>query len=124
MRERMPDHEATVVVHEHAHVQPLCAPQSKREDVRLPQLIRHRTFKSPGRVLARGRRLWRLDETLVVQNPPHLLLADSQRFEAGQYVADSARAPLLVFALEAQYLVSLDALFRPRLTTRFPAPWL
>src|SRR4051812_48709631 len=59
-----------------------------------------------------------------MQNPPHLLLADSQRLEAGQYVADSARPPLLVFALEAQYLVSLDARFRSGLTTRFPAPWL
>src|ERR1041385_2604683 len=40
VRERVPDDVATVVIHEHAHVEALRAPQPKREDVRLPQLVR------------------------------------------------------------------------------------
>ena len=36
VRERMTDDVAAVVVHEHADVEPLRAPQAKREDVRLP----------------------------------------------------------------------------------------
>jgi hypothetical protein len=36
VRECVSDDESTVVVHEHAHVQPLCTSEPKREDVRLP----------------------------------------------------------------------------------------
>jgi hypothetical protein len=35
-----------VVVHEGGHVQPLVPPQQKREDVRLPELIRFRAFET------------------------------------------------------------------------------
>lgn len=57
VRECVPHDEAAVVVHEHAHVQPLRAPQSKREDVRLPELVRRRALEAPRTVLAfSGRR--------------------------------------------------------------------
>ena len=54
VRERVADHEAAVVVHEHADVEPLGAPQPEREDVRLPQLVRHRALEAARRVLASG----------------------------------------------------------------------
>jgi hypothetical protein len=47
MCERVADHEATVVIHEHADVQPLRAPQPERKNVRLPQLVRRRALEAP-----------------------------------------------------------------------------
>jgi len=56
VREGVTDDEAAVVVHEHAHVEALRAPQAKREDVRLPQLIRGRALEAARPVLTLGRR--------------------------------------------------------------------
>lgn len=104
---RVPHHEPAVVVHEHAHVQPLRPPQPEREDVRLPQLVRRRSLEASRRVLALHLRSRCLDESFVVQNPTHDLLRDSQRFEPCQYVADSPTAPLLVLLLQLHHLVPL-----------------
>jgi hypothetical protein len=52
MRHHHGDQVARVVVHEGSHVQTVVPSQEKREDVRLPELIRFRTLKS---VLARTR---------------------------------------------------------------------
>lgn len=56
VRKRVAHDEAAVVVHEHAYVQPLGTPQTKREDVRLPQLVRRRAFEAAGAVFTVGRR--------------------------------------------------------------------
>lgn len=107
MRHRVPHDEAAVVIHEHAHVQPLCTPQPKREDVRLPKLIRCRTLEAPRQVLPLHLRHRRLDEFLLVQNPPYLLLRNAERFEACQYVTNSPRSPLLVFPLQRHHPLAL-----------------
>jgi hypothetical protein len=106
MREGLTHDESAVVVHEHAHVQPLCAPQPKREDVRLPQLVRCRALEPPWRVLALLRRRRRLDQPRLVKNPPHLLLAHAEPFEPRQHVADPPCAPRLVFTLERHDLLA------------------
>jgi len=106
MRERVSHDEAAVVVHEHAHVQPLRPPQPKREDVRLPQLIRRRAFEAPRSVFAFDR--WRrgFDQSLLVQDPPDLLLAYADRLEPGEHVADPPCPPHLVLALELHDLLA------------------
>lgn len=106
MCERVTDHEAAVVVHEHAHVQPLGAPQPEREDVRLPQLVGHRALEAARRVLA-GSPLGRgLHQPFFVQDAPHHLFAHAQRLEARQHVPDPPRPPLLVLALELHDLLA------------------
>ena len=121
VRERVPDDEATVVVHEHARVEPLAAPEPEREDVRLPQLIRRRALEAPRPVLALGARFGRLDEALPVEDVPHLVLVHAQRREACEYVANPASAPVLVFALERDDLLLDDCLLRRRLLSRLAA---
>jgi len=106
--ERVPHDEAAVVVHEDAHVQSLRAPQPKREDVRLPELVRRRTFEAPRSVLPRRRRRRCLDQPLSVEDLPDLLLRHAERLEAREHVADSARAPELVFTLQRHHLVAND----------------
>ena len=108
VRERVTDHEATVVVHEHADVQALGAAQPEREDVGLPELVRCRAFEAPRRVFALRFGLGRLDETFAVQNLPHLVLAHAKRLEAREHVADSPRAPVIVFTLDRDHLFTLD----------------
>lgn len=112
VRHRVPHDEATVVVHEHAHVQPLCTPQPKREDVRLPKLVRRRALEPPRQVLPLHLRHRRLDESLVVQNPPHLLLRNAERLEACQYVTNPPRPPLLVFLLQRHHPLALHRVRR------------
>lgn len=118
MCQRVPDHEAAVVIHEDAHVQPLRAPQPKREDVRLPELIHAGPLEAPRPVLLRRGQLRRLDESRLVKNPPHLRLTHSQRLEAGQCVTDATRPPLLVFELELHHLLTLHTRLRARLGPR------
>lgn len=110
--ERMPHDEATVVVHEHAHVQPLGPAQPKREDVRLPQLIRRRPLEAPRPMLPLRRTRRGLDHSGLVQDPAHLLLADSQRLEPRQHVTNPTRPPLLVVLLELDHPVSYRARLR------------
>ena len=114
VRECVADDEAAVIVHEHADVQPLRAPQPKREDVRLPQLVRRRALEAARTVLAFGcRRRRRFDHSRLVQDPPYLLLAHAQRLEAREYVANSPRAPRLVLLLELDDLVTHRCRLRP-----------
>jgi hypothetical protein len=91
-----------VVVHEGRQVQPLVASQEKREDVRLPQLIRCRPLEAPWRpratVLRPGRR--RRRHPGLLQHPPHRRLRHAQGLEALDHVADSPRSVLRVFLLE------------------------
>lgn len=118
VRERVPDHEAAVVVHEHAHVEPLGPPQPEREDVGLPQLVRHRTFEAPRRMLALQRHLRCLDEPLGVENLPHFLFTHAQRLEPRQYVANSPAAPVLMFAFERDHVFVRDRVGRRARTAR------
>lgn len=118
MRERVPDDEAAVVVHEHAHVQPLRAPQPEREDIRLPQLVRCRPLEPPRPVLPRRCRCRRLDQTFLVQDLPDLLLGYADRLEPREHVTNPPGAPGFVCALERHHLVLDDRIrssLRPRL---------
>jgi hypothetical protein len=121
VRERVPDDEPAVVVHEHADVEPLRAPQAKREDVRLPELVRRRALEAPRAVLARRRRRRCFDESLVMQDLPDLLFRDAEGFEACEHVADPPRPPRLVFSLQRDHVLADD---RVRLALRSrPAPF-
>ena len=111
VRERMTDHESTVVIHEHADVKPLGAAQPEREDVRLPQLVRRRAFETTRSMLALARRLRCLDEPLLVQDLADDLLRHAKSLEALQHVADPPRPPVLVFTLQCHHAFALD---RPR----------
>jgi hypothetical protein len=88
--------EARVVVHEGREVQPLVAPQQKREDVRLPELVRLRPLEAPRRVLSRSTHRPALHQPRLVQDPPHLRLRHAQRLEARQRVPDPPRPVLRV----------------------------
>ena len=109
MGERVSDDEPAVVVHEHAGVEPLGTPQPEREDVRLPQLIRRRTFEAAHRVFARPLRRRGFDEPSVVQDPPHLLLRNAHRLEPREHVADPPRPPILVLLFERDDALLLHA---------------
>lgn len=98
--ERVPDDEAAVVVHEHADVEPLLPAVQKSEDVRLPELVRRRALEPARRMLALARRRRRLDQPLVVQDPPHGLLRDTECLEALQHVSNPPRPPAFVLLLE------------------------
>jgi hypothetical protein len=106
VRERVPDDETAVVVHEHADVQALRAPQPEREDVGLPQLIRRRTLEPTRPVLAIRSRRRRLDHPGLVQDPPHLLLAHAERLEARHHVSNASRPPRLVLLFELDDLLA------------------
>jgi hypothetical protein len=121
MSKRVPDDEAAVVIHEHAHVQPLCASQPKREDVRLPQLVRCGTLEAARLVLPLRRRLRCLDKTLVVQDAPDDLFGHAERLEAREHVADPSRAPVLVFTLERDDLFARSRARCHTLGARLPA---
>lgn len=105
MRERVPDDESAVVVHEHADVQPLGATESKRENVGLPELIGRRPLESTWRMLALRFGLRRLNQPFLVQDAADLLLAHTERLEARQYVTNPPSAPVLVLPLEADHLL-------------------
>jgi hypothetical protein len=102
-RHRPADDESGMIVHERAEVDPLVPPQEKREDVRLPELVGLRSFEAP-RPRLRPRRLRRRHQQLrVVQHPPHFRLADRQRLEALEHVADPPRPVLRVRSLQRDH---------------------
>ena len=72
VRHGVPHDEATVVVHEDCHVQPLVPSQQEGEDVGLPELVWLRPLEAclRPRCLLDLRRP-RLEQALLVQNPPH-----------------------------------------------------
>lgn len=94
VREVMRHDEARVVVHESRQVQPLVTAQQEREDVRLPELVRLRALEATRRMLARSSHFARLDESRLVQDPPHLGLRHAERFEARERVSDAPRPVL------------------------------
>lgn len=108
MGERVTDDEPTVVIHEHAHVKALRAPQPEREDVRLPELVRRRALEPARLVLARPRRRRCLDQALVVEDATHLLLRHAERLEPRQHVTDPPGPPRFVFTLQRHYSLTND----------------
>src|SRR5260370_42294350 len=96
MSERVRDDEPRVIVHDRCQVNPLVASQKKREDVRLPELIRTRPLEPAFGMFSFLDRLRRRDEARFVKNPPDLRLAHAKGLEARQEVADAARPVLRV----------------------------
>jgi hypothetical protein len=89
----VPDDEAAVVVHEDGHVEPLMPAQEEGEDVGLPQLVWLGPLEArlgPRCLLHLGRP--RLEQPLLVENPPHRRLRHAQALEASQHVGDPTRA--------------------------------
>jgi hypothetical protein len=81
-----------VVVHEGGHVQTLMPPQEKREDVRLPELIRLRALESMlGRTRLGHCLGYFLQQTFFVEDPPHRRLRHPQPLEARHHVPDAPR---------------------------------
>lgn len=88
VRRGVRDDEAGVVVHEDRQVHSLVASEQKREDVRLPELIRRSSLEAPLRMLSWPRRLRRrLEQPGLVQNAPHLALAHAERLKASERVS-------------------------------------
>jgi len=103
VRQDMRHHEARVVVHEYRQIKPLLPPQQKRENVRLPKLIRPRPLEASRWMLACGscRRL--RQKPGFPQNPPHLVLTHPQRLEARQRVPHPPRPVLRVRLLHPEH---------------------
>jgi hypothetical protein len=80
---------ARVVIHEGGQVNALVASQQKREDVRLPELVRLGALEASHWMLPRPRGWRRLDQPFVVQDPADLTLGNTQSREAGQHVSDA-----------------------------------
>src|SRR5689334_10222590 len=96
MRERKRHQVPRVVVHERRDVETLIAPQLKREDVALPQLVWFRALESPRWPHSLFRRRRCRDEPSLVQDPAHLGLRYPEPGETLEHVADAPRAPLRV----------------------------
>ncbi len=103
VRQRVGDDVARVVVHEGRQVQPLVASEQKREDVRLPHLVGCRALEASRPVLARRRRLPRLEQPRVMQDRAHLCLAHPEPLEARQHVANATRAVLRVLPAQPDH---------------------
>lgn len=71
VRQRVRDDEARVIVHEGGQVEPLVTPQKKREDVRLPKLVRLRSLESAHGMFALFGRRSRLQEPRLMKHSPH-----------------------------------------------------
>ena len=98
VRQHVADDVATVVVQKRHHVHSLVLAQKEGEEVGHPQLICTGALEAPrGMAPGRSRRL-PLDQTLLVQDPPHLALAHAQLAEACKHVADPPR-PVLRMSL-------------------------
>lgn len=109
VRHRVAHDEARVVVHESCQVKPLVASEQKREDVRLPELVRLRPLESPRPVLSPRRAGFVVDETLLVENPPDLRLTDPERLEAPEHVPNPSRPVLGVLLSKPHHSFSLRA---------------
>src|SRR5260370_13301953 len=90
MSERVRDDEPRVIVDERCQVNPLVASQKKREDVRLPELIRTRPLEPAFGMFSFLDRLRRRDEALLVKNPPDLRLPHANRLEPRHRAAEAA----------------------------------
>lgn len=121
--ERVRHDEARVVVHEGRQVQPLLPPQQKRENVRLPELVRGRSLEAPRWM----RPSWLLrrslfEQPLLVEDPPDFSLADAERLEARQDIADPASPVLGVPLPERGHGCALH--LQPLLPARWRVPRL
>lgn len=120
VRRRVRNDEARVVVHEDRQVHPLMASEQKRENVRLPELIRRRALEAPHRVLSRLiRRSRRLEQPFLVQDAPHLCLAHAERFETRQHVSNPPRPVLRMLLPGLHYRRA----FRLPVCARRPTRW-
>ncbi len=89
MRQDQGHHEPGTVVQERGHVDPLVPPQQKREQIRLPELVRLRALKPPrGRPGLRPRQGRRRAQALRVQDPPHRALRHAQGVKPLEDVPD------------------------------------
>ena len=93
VRRRVRNDKTRVVVHEDRQVHPLVASEQKRENVRLPKLIRCRPLESTHRMLSglSGPRR-RLEQPFLMQNATHVRLAHAERRKARQHVSDATRS--------------------------------
>lgn len=108
VRRRVRHDETRVVVHEHRHVHALMASEQKREDVRLPELIRLRPLEAALRVcpfLHPRRRGW--NQALLVQDASHLRLAHPERLEARKDVSDATRPVIRMRLAELRHRLAL-----------------
>lgn len=118
-RHRVSDDEARTVIEKGGQVDPLVAPQQESEDVRLPELVRLRPLEAGLRRRRPPHYRLLLHQPRLVQHPPHLRLADPDRLEADQHVADPAAPVLRVRPLQRQHrLAPWVFLRRPFLRTR------
>jgi hypothetical protein len=123
MRQRVGHDEARVVVHEAGEVQPFMAPEEKREDVRLPHLIRLGALEATLRMRPWLSLALLLEQALLVEHSTHVGLAHAQPLASCEFVADTTRSvarrgapcPHDRFALG----IGLS-----RLRTRSTPPWL
>jgi hypothetical protein len=112
VRERVSHQIARVVVHEADQVQPLVPSQQKREEVRLPHLIRRCSFESTRRLRsALLLRRARLDQPLLVQHAAHRALRHSEPFESRQHVTHAPTARLRLRLLRLDHRLSARVAF-------------
>ena len=92
VRQHVRHDEARVVIHERDQVDPLVPPEQKREDVRLPELVRGSPLEAPRRMLpCFHRRYPVLDQPFLVQDAAHPGLAHPESLEAAKLVPDAPR---------------------------------
>ena len=107
VRDDAPHDEARVVVQEGRDVDARVAAQEEGENVRLPQLAGPRALEA--RLGARGHVLLRrlvLQPAGLVQDAAYEGLRDTEGLEAGEDVANAARAPLRVLGLLLQHALA------------------
>jgi hypothetical protein len=102
--QRVRDDEARVVVHEAGEVEPIVASKQKREDVRLPELVRLRSLEASHGMLACtvGRRTL-FEQALVVEDATVARLTDADAFTTRELVTDATRAPLWMTTPDLQH---------------------
>jgi hypothetical protein len=101
VRQRESHDETRVVVHEGRQIEPLMASEQKREDVRLPQLIRRRALEAPRGALpaVHGPGHRRGLHPRLRQDASHRTRRHPQRFESLHQIADPPCAVLGILLL-------------------------
>lgn len=107
VRERVAHNEATAVVHEDCHVEPLVLAQEEAEDVGLPELVGLSALEAPRRrraaqLLRRSRR----QQAFLVQNPPHHRLRNGEPFEASELIGNPSRPRVRLCPLRGDHRVA------------------
>lgn len=101
--QRPAGNEARAVVEKRAQVYPLVPAQKESEDIRLPELVRLRPLEAPRPGLLPWRSGLRLEQPCLVQHAPHFALADPDRLEPLQHIADPPRPVLWVRLPQRQH---------------------